>query len=62
MHMIAARSFFLQSYAYASYRLTEGRVAHHTPWVNRQLLFFGGHVPKPTVAGLCYKYMLLRIE
>ena len=35
--------------------LTEGRSVHMTPWVERKLLFFGGHVPKPYLNSLRYE-------
>ena len=35
--------------------MTEGRSAHQTPWAERKLLFFGGHVPKPYLSSLRYE-------
>ena len=35
--------------------MTEGRSALQTPWAERKLLFFGGHVPKPYLNSLRYE-------
>lgn len=35
--------------------MTEGRSVLQTPWAERKLLFFGGHVPKPYLNSLRYE-------